>query len=1247
MQSQNQNCNYSQLFTPDQYLQKLFDDQRNPQNYNQNCILKELNQKEINELERIICKDGFKIRMILGSSGCGKSSLIKRITNENILVSNSQDSCTQECKIYVKDGIKYIDTPGLNDTRKPRYQILLEIIQFLFKENIKIEQLFFVYVSNKKLQTQQKDINELVYTYFLYELFAEQIKNNPKIIEKLLSEFLNSNYFLKWVECNYHNNQDKYSQFRIEIYKQKDKTLNYIQYANSYHIFIHTFFDQELEENLQELDEQMIDHLKEQIWSNIADSELKTLEAYENYILEQEKYLNEKILRIIELAKSYYQNDNIQEVQNILIIGKSQVGKSALIEQLTQYLGLRGDSYQSESRYCEIYSIIYENVKYNFIDTPGYAGTESRNSYLDNLKLIADFLRRNKIQEFKILFVRDADKDCRNQDQIIKQFLVFITELFDQEVTLVDQNMLEDIIKEDLNNEKMTKNIRQVKDRMIQVERVKKRDKKGQIYFNNFEIKSVQFKCNYTTDKGKFVKIEKEEDEVQKQTLFKAINSIDTLSIEDKIHLKITKIYDFQIITDAIKYLELYERVFILYLQLSSTIAQINEGQNNQVLLQDLITKKLDIQKKLDTLQFGLLTNFNEIVEVQNGIQKLFFDKQSIIINENENQEYKIMQQNRFKNNIQRHFLILYQWNSYLFLNQSQSENILLSRKQLHFWNLQYHLQDVIDLNQKKNQQILEELAQLKVIKEINTYQHIQNGLIDAFLYEDQERLNFTIQQFFQAMDKIIGVGGEGFRNMTYFSYNAKLLITSFKAIKEVNKILLALNVVASLASIGFDFSSYQKKYICSEQMQLNTASNVLSGFLGVAAFLIPGIGWIVGGIAAAIGLIGNLFSQFSFTDKEQFDKTIGLFFKDFLNENKVKLLYFQKADMLKKKFSVEFYSQPQCKQSYDCCRELEKDNFISNKKILSKIHRGTSEQTDEQLKDKISQYINKEIMMNKLCTQFDDIQLDKCNTSIQEIKQCVIYNNQIIETYFNHFYVDDKKKKIFDEINSILDCKDCKKEIDDFLKIKDPTEEKLRHLNKCIKNYSLKLKKFIDQNKQKDYHYFDYVEFANGLLRKDSNFKILFNSYSNLTVEKQKYICQQNLISEIELSSDGDCFVLKNGFESQQFFRFKNTEIQVLLEQISLLSNSEAFISSRYLQKFKGREEFNLSFCSRENNLENNLEESLDLLPFLKENEGNISEEEFMKKVLNQFQKIDSATYTRIQSFYRSYFLIQEQFQK
>ncbi|EAR97751.2 50S ribosome-binding GTPase (macronuclear) [Tetrahymena thermophila SB210] len=1210
-QNQQQNNNLlanSSLNTPEP------DEYRDTQLKNSDFNQKQLSQQlQINQLVKKTCEDCDKIRILIGQTGSGKSSFVKKITNlAEIQVSGGKDSCTKICNNYIKDGIKYIDTPGLNDTKRSREEVLLEIVKYLFSQQIKICQLFFIYVSNKQLQTQQNDINELVYTYFLYELFKNDI--NSTTLKSLITEFQNSNHFLKWVECKYHTGQDAFSLKRIEIYKQKDKALNYIQYANSHHIFVSTHFDKLQKETFDERDEYMLNSLRQQIWSNITDSELTKLKSYKDYIKQQEESLNEKILRIIKLAQSYYQVDNIQDVQNIIIIGESQVGKSSLIEQLTEYKGLRGDSTNSKSRFCEIFPVIYNDVRYNFIDTPGYGGTESRSSYFDNFKLIADFLRRNKILEFKILFVSNAEIQCRdNTDQIVKQFLLFIQELFDQEITLVDSDKLGDILENKFDKEISQKNIRHVKSKMIQVERRAEKIHNNKIYFN-FEIQSVEFNCNYRYWKS-LIQINDEEDQLQKKTLFQAINSIESFSVEDKIQLKITKFQDFYIITDPNEYKEQYQRIFLLYCELNKITTQMNECQ---IPSQEQIQQKIKIQKELDTLNFGLLSNFNKIDEIQSAQQELF-DKNSI-------EQGQL--QNMLKNNIQRHFLILYQWNSYQFQEEPSSENILLSRKQLHFWNLVYHLQPVIDIEQHR--QTLEDLAKLKVIKEITAYQTIQNGIIDAFQYEDQENLNLTIQQFFESMDKIIGVGGEGFRNMTYFSYNAKLLITSFKAIKEVNRILLALNVVASLASIGFDFSSYQKKYICSQQMQVNTASNVLSGLLGIAAFLIPGVGWVLGGIAAAIGLIGNLFSQLFYTDKQQFDETIGLFFKDFLNEKKIPLLYFQKAGLLKEKYCIELYSQPQCEEAYDYYRDLQIDNFEKNKLILSNIHRGTLD--EKQQKDLISQYIYKEYIINKFIIQFDEVQPDQVLTQIPEIKKFIVFNEQIIKTFFNNF---EDNKELLEKIYS---KNNFKEQINNILESQNPTEQ-LGQFNKCMQEYSNNLNEFVKYVKQINYTYDKCIKSTNKL--KKGNSEILFNSYSNLAEEKQKYLCEQSLITEIELSQDKHSFVIKKEFQNQNFFKLEKP-IQALLDQISQLYNYETFISSRYLQKFKGREELNLSFCSLEDNLEKNLEKSVDLLSFLKEK---VSEEEFMKCVSNQFQQIDTATYTRIQSFLRAYQSIQEKF--
>ncbi|KAL4496112.1 hypothetical protein ABPG72_015534 [Tetrahymena utriculariae] len=1191
--------------------------------------------------------------LVLGLTGVGKSSFIRKITGDQSIKSNdSQQSCTQECSLYEKNGIKYIDTPGINDTSKNRYEILLNIVRYLFYQNIKIKDLFFIYVSNKDLQVHQKTLKEFIYTFFLYELFDEKILD-PILVERLIGEFQNSNNFLKWKECNYHLKHDDLQVFRQEIFTEKDKALNYIQHANSFHIFVKAFFDKESRDDLEEFDEIMVDFLKEQIWSNI---ELNNkLYEYQDYISNQETHLNRKIQKILDLENQVQKIEPEKEVQYILLLGQSQVGKSSLIEQLTQLKGLRGNSRQSMTSFCQIYPVEYQNVRYNFIDTPGFEGTEQQSSPFDNLKIIADFLRRNQILEFKILFMRNADKDFRNTlDQIIQKLLIFIKQLFDQETSLVDSDYLNNMLIQDKEINQMEvyndlEELELMKQKILQVDRISEKVNIGKLYYNKNEIKCVEFNSNYYTKKGKYKKISKEEDEQQKSLLFQGINQISALTVDDKILLKIKKINNFRLIKDKQDYIQQYQLIHQNYQHLYTVIKQIDECKNNMEQEQTdqlsmLIQQKVQILKELENLQFGVIEDYQNDLTVTE-IVKSFFNlkvdqglrQNDKVDNKNDNnnndkQHNHEFNQNQKQNDILRHFLILYQWPSLLFEQQQNKENMLLSRKQFYFCQLWHYLKPFIDFNNEKHLKVLEELAKLKVIQEITLLQHIQNKCINKYYNQSQDKVYSIIGQAFQGINIIIGTGGQIFRYAAYFSSKAELLIYSYNVIKGINVGLLVVNMVAAALSIGIDIHSYHKRYICGKQMTFNTASNSISAMIGLLAFFVPGYGWAVGGVAAVFGLLGYFVSSQIYTSKKTFDNTIGLFFKSIINEQhkNLQLQNFQKAELLRKELKIQNYSQINQKQGYQLFRELEKQTHTNqeNKQILMKLFYNNSN-----LLDKVSNYLIKEIVSEQFQIDQEAFQIKQqpSESQLKAIIDILKQNKLIVDTFYNRF----SHEKLTKLSQSYKKAKNI---------IKQSTKkaaDNLQELNESLQEYQQSLSQFINLIKTNTYTYEQQIEFGNGLLRKGDRFPILFNSYCNLAVIKIKYLYEQKTLSEIIKCEGQKCFK-RNGVQNPEESLQLKLNDKEIIENLNLLTFSQKFIESRYLQLLKGQKKPNLTYISSQYNLEGDIAYSIDLLE-MAENENQF--QPFMNKLEKKLKSNDIENNIRLFDFFNSIQFLKEKF--
>jgi len=107
--------------------------------------------------------------LFVGSTGCGKSSLINTLTNKTVKVGNSKTSTTQKPAIFesnINSNIFLMDTVGFEDTKCiPFKEILLQTSNLLYKQgSSKIKVIWCVKPDDKhvpKLQEQAKFINSL------------------------------------------------------------------------------------------------------------------------------------------------------------------------------------------------------------------------------------------------------------------------------------------------------------------------------------------------------------------------------------------------------------------------------------------------------------------------------------------------------------------------------------------------------------------------------------------------------------------------------------------------------------------------------------------------------------------------------------------------------------------------------------------------------------------------------------------------------------------------------------------------------------------------------------------------------------------------------------------------------------------------------------------------------------------------------------------------------------------------------
>ncbi|KAL4484776.1 hypothetical protein ABPG74_019953 [Tetrahymena malaccensis] len=1008
-----------QKFKYEKYLQFYFEDY---QNYSQTILNEITRQNKIKledllnqKIDEIYKKNMKTYYLVLGNTGDGKSSFIKKVTgNQNVQTSNQKQSHTQECQIFYKDGKNYIDSPGINDTQRDRYDILLSIVKFLHQQKLNLNNLFILLIQKEELKSLTL-LQEFSYTYFLYELFLDNIDYTQ--VKRLIQEYYDSHLLLNWSEVGLHSKQDDLSEKRVLIFQNKDRASNYFEYIYTYHIAVFTFFDKKRPQ-MHYFDDYQINILKQQIWSE--KNQGQSFNTYNDYIKDQETHLLKKIEQIQKLEIYNKQIEENKQFQNILLIGKSQVGKSSLIEQLTELKGLRGSGEKSETQICNIYRVDYGNVVYRFIDTPGYEGTENNQCPYHNFKIIGDYLRRQDINEFKLLFMINKDLDNRDTIQkVLDEFFVFIEDIFNQDVSFVDTDQLECLF---LGQQEADRNRNKIifKDKILQIFRLQY----GEVDSSQEQFECTVFNCNFFTRNGLY-KIEKEQDLAQKKQLFEKINMINYISLEDKVVFQIKNSLRKSIISKSEGFMIEFNRLAELHLELSKFDQQINDIKQSKM-------KKYEIIRQLKKIQFYVIGNvYMQIIEKV---------KQS---------QYP----NTIKNDALRHFLPIDYTSALFEITEEKPESMFVSRKQHYYSLLAHQLSRFIDINNEKHKKKLENLAELKVAQEICNHNIEHQKYIESS-YERKAEEN--IEELYKLSNQLNAFKSYGiaiYKNVTYTS----MMVQQLRKFSCLG-INLCLDVFLIPLLFGYDITQQFKGILSSKLFQLNTTANIL-----VANCL------VLNDLPVIKQFKFSILEKISgYSSKKKFDLTIGQYLRKIINDLSPNqhLKYYESSQLLNQNFKFNKYAQLQESTGYEMFTKLEKDNFNLNEKILTNLYKPENNQN---LKDLVSNHIVKNYILRDMEEEYKQIsQSDGENYEyyLCRVIQLLENRKQQIEVFYNRSQKFVKLKSKYDTLISILKEKLEEEQISNYKKICKESIQLMKDKFKQIQNLNSEKKQ---QNEQKD----------------------------------------------------------------------------------------------------------------------------------------------------------------------------------
>ena len=309
--------------------------------------------------------------LLIGLSGHGKSSLGNFLLGKQIFkVSGGCELCTRNISSYASGNLTIIDTPGFysvnNYNQNNNILFIKEIKEYIDKSK-NITAILIVISSHEKRITQDfQNLIKIICNNFKYDILCR------------IAFVFTKSYFRK-----------------KELKQIKQESKYFISETNK---LIESFYGKSFNPELFN--------------SFFVDSDFENKD-YDNRVERN---------HIIEWAKSLLYIKNNNEVNNILVLGKSGVGKTTFINTIIKSnIFKTSDGRDICTRIFQIGRLDFEGKQYSFIDTPGFddpRGESEIEIRMDQstAKLLEKLIKRFPIKNFweHIIVVRThVDEDCR------------------------------------------------------------------------------------------------------------------------------------------------------------------------------------------------------------------------------------------------------------------------------------------------------------------------------------------------------------------------------------------------------------------------------------------------------------------------------------------------------------------------------------------------------------------------------------------------------------------------------------------------------------------------------------------------------------------------------------------------------------------------------------------------------------------------------------------------------------------
>ena len=260
--------------------------------------------------------------LLIGLSGHGKSSLGNFLLGKQIFkVSGGCELCTRNISSYASGNLTIIDTPGFysvnNYNQNNNILFIKEIKEYIDKSK-NITAILIVISSHEKRITQDfQNLIKIICNNFKYDILCR------------IAFVFTKSYFRK-----------------KELKQIKQESKYFISETNK---LIESFYGKSFNPEL--------------FHSFFVDSDFENID-YDNRVERN---------HIIEWAKSLLYIKNNNEVNNILVLGKSGVGKTTFINTIIKSnIFKTSDGRDICTRIFQIGRLDFEGKQYSFIDTPGF-----------------------------------------------------------------------------------------------------------------------------------------------------------------------------------------------------------------------------------------------------------------------------------------------------------------------------------------------------------------------------------------------------------------------------------------------------------------------------------------------------------------------------------------------------------------------------------------------------------------------------------------------------------------------------------------------------------------------------------------------------------------------------------------------------------------------------------------------------------------------------------------------------------